>query len=120
MKALSVRQPWASLIRSGSKTLEIRSRQTSYRGPLLIAASRFGEGTDDLPRGVAIAIVRLVGCRPFQPDDAQRAYRPWAPNLWAWQLELIHSLGCHQAVRGQLGIFSASPSLPQGACLISI
>ena len=36
MKALSVKQPWASLIAGGHKPLEIRSRRTHYRGPVLV------------------------------------------------------------------------------------
>lgn len=36
MKALSIRQPYAALVLSGLKTLEIRSWKTRYRGPLLI------------------------------------------------------------------------------------
>ena len=32
--ALSVRQPWAELILTGRKTIELRTWTTSYRGPL--------------------------------------------------------------------------------------
>src|SRR5437762_1138392 len=39
MKAISVLQPWASLIVHGRKRFETRSWQTRHRGPLLIAAS---------------------------------------------------------------------------------
>lgn len=39
MKALSVRQPWASLIASGYKRFEIRTWPTRHRGPLLICAA---------------------------------------------------------------------------------
>lgn len=39
MKAISVRQPWASLIIQNKKTVEIRKSQTNYRGPLLIHAA---------------------------------------------------------------------------------
>jgi len=40
IKALSLYQPWASLI--GDKTIETRPRQFTYRGPLLICASLYG------------------------------------------------------------------------------
>lgn len=40
MKALSVRQPWAWLIVSGGKDVENRKWKTTYRGPVLIHASR--------------------------------------------------------------------------------
>lgn len=40
MKALTIRQPWASLIALGVKTIETRSWSTSYRGPLAIHAGK--------------------------------------------------------------------------------
>ena len=40
MKALSIKQPWAWAIACGHKTIETRTWSTTYRGPLLIAASK--------------------------------------------------------------------------------
>lgn len=40
MKALTIRQPWASLIAHGVKTIETRSWSTKYRGPLAIHAGK--------------------------------------------------------------------------------
>ena len=39
MKALSLLQPWATLVVMGLKEIETRSWSTSYRGPLAIHAS---------------------------------------------------------------------------------
>ena len=39
MKALTVMQPWATLVALGAKRIETRSWSTSYRGPLAIHAS---------------------------------------------------------------------------------
>jgi len=39
LRLLSVKQPWASLLVHGTKQLEVRSWQTSYRGPVAIRAS---------------------------------------------------------------------------------
>lgn len=39
MKALTVRQPWASLIAAGVKSIETRSWSTAHRGPLAIHAA---------------------------------------------------------------------------------
>lgn len=39
MKAISIRQPWASLIIAGIKDLENRTWATSHRGPILIHAA---------------------------------------------------------------------------------
>jgi hypothetical protein len=40
MKALSLLQPWASLVVMGAKKIESRSWSTPYRGEILIHASR--------------------------------------------------------------------------------
>ena len=40
MKALSIRQPWASLIINGYKEYEFRSWKTNFRGEFLIHASK--------------------------------------------------------------------------------
>jgi hypothetical protein len=40
VKAISLWEPWASLMRAGAKTIETRSWYTNYRGPLLICASK--------------------------------------------------------------------------------
>ena len=40
MKALSLTQPWASLVVIGAKCYETRSWATNYRGPLAIHASK--------------------------------------------------------------------------------
>ena len=40
MKAISIHQPWASLLVTGRKRFETRAWHTNYRGPLAIHASR--------------------------------------------------------------------------------
>lgn len=55
MKAISLTQPWASLIALGYKRIETRSWSTTYRGPLAIhATSGFplvtDNGKDRVPR----------------------------------------------------------------------
>ena len=45
MKALSLLQPWASLVVMGIKTIETRSWATQYRGELLIHAGKSKAGS---------------------------------------------------------------------------
>lgn len=67
MKALTISQPYASLIASGEKWVENRHWSTNYRGLLLIHA---GKGTqyldkDELaeyPNGCVVAIAWLANC----------------------------------------------------------
>lgn len=40
MKALTILQPWASLIASGAKRIETRCWKTNYRGPIAIHAGK--------------------------------------------------------------------------------
>jgi hypothetical protein len=66
-RALSVRQPYASQIANGEKTIEFRSWATKHRGPLLICSGvSWAEGIDPAervgPRGVTICVVDLVRC----------------------------------------------------------
>ena len=97
-KALSVRAPWAWLIATGRKRIELRTRSTSYRGPLLICASRKVSESSCLvdgdvydaamaaPRGVSLCLVDLVDCRLATADDTRDACSEPEPDEWAWVL----------------------------------
>jgi hypothetical protein len=84
MRGLSLLQPWATLMAIGAKKIETRSWGTSYRGTVLIHASK-GFGRDerelcleppfcsalrdagvlqlaDLPLGAVVAVLDLVDC----------------------------------------------------------
>lgn len=71
-RALSIRQPHAEQIMRGFKKEEYRSIPTSIRGRIYIYASntladidsslRLGIKNEDLPRGVLIGSVEIVGC----------------------------------------------------------
>ena len=76
MKTLAVRQPWATYIAEHTKTIEVRTWRTAYRGPLLIVASgKPMQLADDsgqlttLPTQVQVCTVDLLDCRPLTPDD---------------------------------------------------
>lgn len=62
MKALSIRQPWASLITDGPKRIENRTWKTSRRGWVLVhAAVSMGDGRDiERARGMVIADNNLL------------------------------------------------------------
>jgi hypothetical protein len=95
MKALSLCQPFASLVATGKKTIETRVWPTRYRGRLLICAGLRpwptpsgydGPPIDSLPRGVALCTVRVVNCRPMTKDDEAAACCELYPRAWAWEL----------------------------------
>jgi len=81
LKAITIKQPWASLITLGEKQFETRSWQTKHRGLLAIHAGKSVDKEScenpwikgvlrehgitsykDLPTGVVLATVELVDC----------------------------------------------------------
>lgn len=100
MKALSVKQPWANLIASGEKTIETRKWSTDYRGDLLIVSSRSPRIE---PAGYALAVARLVECRPMTRQDEREACCPLYPDAYAWVLTDIRAIKPFP-VKGHLGV----------------
>ncbi len=76
MKAISIWEPWASLIACGAKHWETRSWPTSYRGPLLICASKKG-----LP---AYELQRLLSTWEFQGGLAPLVGKPLDLSTKTW------------------------------------
>ncbi len=89
LRALSVKQPWASLIAEGLKTVELRTRSTPYRGQVLICASlspRRGTPYPIGPLGVSVCLVDLVDVAPATKRDADGACCNVSPGEFAWFL----------------------------------
>lgn len=114
MKALSIRQPWASLIASGRKTIELRSWRTNYRGRLLILAGaspwRGDHGFDLGPLGVVVATVELADCRPALVSDTERACLTPPAEHFAWVLRDAKSVKQVPA-KGRLGLYAPDSTL---------
>ena len=123
MKALSVKQPWASLIAGGHKTIEWRSWRTHYRGPLLICSGKTpddiyfefdpDEARQNWPLGVAVATVELVEVRPFDAKkDAEAAMldEDDLPSVqgFSWVLENPVPVPGTPPVRGKQGLFEVT------------
>jgi hypothetical protein len=138
VKALSLTQPWATLVAIGAKRVETRSWETGYRGPLAIhAAKGFPDwamdtcqekpfrsvllaagiaGVCDLPRGAVIATCRLVGCVPtdiFFPAERERAFGDFDSGRFAWLLDDIVPLPAPIPAKGALGLWAWE--LPEAA-----
>ena len=113
MKAMSIYQPWATLVVIGAKKFETRSWSTKYRGPLLIHATKdfprdrqrignepiFYHATNKMskfwhvggyaPGGNIIGRVELVGCYKTEfirdrIDETERTFGDYGDNRWAW------------------------------------
>jgi len=94
---LSVRQPWASLIADGLKTIEVRKWVPGHRGPLAIHASQSFDNNSfhvlrhlhpdlvlkDEPLGEIIAVVNLDCIYSFNHESFLDTYdRHYNPIDW--------------------------------------
>jgi len=112
MKAISLHQPWASMIASGKKTIETRRWPTRYRGDLLIVSSK-QPIVPGLPSGKALCIVELYGCERFRIYHEPQACCQWFPTGYAWLLRNIRPIEPF-AVRGSQGFYEVDlPANPQ-------
>lgn len=112
-RGLTVRQPWATAIALGRKTIEVRTWRTAWRGPVLIQAGRdrsalrraaAADGASALalskrgaaahrraakahpevyPFGAAVAVARIADCRRLGPGDGPALDLPGWAGLWA-------------------------------------
>lgn len=110
MKALSVKQPWASMIRNGPKTIETRTWKTDYRGPLLIVSSK---KPNFEPAGYALVVVNLVDCRPMiKGPDEKAACCDYYFGAWSWILEDAKPIPPFP-VRDKLGLYEVDFELTE-------
>lgn len=58
MKVISIREPFATLIANGTKTIETRSWKTNYRGELFIHASGKKLAKDILTNGYVLDLIK--------------------------------------------------------------
>lgn len=68
VKAISLWEPHASLMRTGAKTIETRGWYTHYRGELLICAAQAGISRSEL--------IYCLCCNPFQGGLAPLVGKP--------------------------------------------
>lgn len=81
-RALSVKQPYAQLLIEGSKYIEVRSRNTTYRGDLLLCSSRKPE-FPGMMSGVTLGFVELYDTKPvaeFTREDWEHTRVP--RDMW--------------------------------------
>jgi len=116
--ALSVRQPWASLIVLGLKTIEIRSWSTDYRGCLFIHASKTLDDRamkrfqiENPSVGALIGTVELIRVERFTEStweelaDEHLEIGPLSPSLYAWHMANPKPFAKPVPYRGDRGLF---------------
>lgn len=115
MKVISIKQPWAALVVSGAKTLELRSWNSKYRGELAIHTGltvdqhgpwgRFPAAFDPI-RGAVVGGVRMVDSRLMRPEDAEAACHEFVNGIWVHVYENPFSFSEPIPMKGKLGIFN--------------
>lgn len=121
VKVLSIREPYASLIKLKIKTIETRSFKTNYRGELYIHASLSKSNVGDelskllMPMyGKIICKCKLVDCVlmtkeyvKYVKDNMPMEYKCglYEEGRYAWILENIEEIDAIKA-KGKLGIWS--------------
>jgi len=101
MKALSIKEPYASMIYSGMKTIETRTWRTNYRGKLLLCASK--KPHTNLS-GNAFAIAEIIDCKPMTVEDEEKACCEIYPGAYSWVLDNVQKIKPFP-VKGQLSFF---------------
>jgi hypothetical protein len=133
VKAISLTQPWATLVAIGEKKIETRSWQTRHRGPIAIHAAKnfpadcrdltrthpFSTAlikhgvrrVSDLPLGQVVAIAELRTCVQLPaaaaPKDPswERAFGDYSRGRWIWILENVVRLSVPMGAKGAQGVW---------------
>lgn len=130
-RALTIKQPWASLIACGAKSVENRSwpipRTWSPTGPLLIHAGA-GVARDamtlpyvendlakrgihgDLPASAVLAVIGSVSCHQAAWGCCSEVYAQ-AGDGWHWELRDLHTLPKPITATGRLGLWKPDADL---------
>lgn len=79
MKTLSLKQPFAELVVSGKKTIELRNWRTKFRGKFLIHASKTPDPKamkkfdfEKLPVGVIVGETELTDVKKYKNDSEHK------------------------------------------------
>ena len=101
MKAISIKEPWASMILEGKKTIETRTWKTKHRGKLLLCASKNPKSKIS---GKAFAIVDLDVIIEMKKEHEKLACCEVYLRAYSWFLRNLIKIQPFD-VKGQLGIF---------------
>jgi hypothetical protein len=137
MKAISLWQPWASLMAMGLKKIETRSWPTKYRGPLLIHAAKRKPTIDEIEHidfwlhyyhketdflgglefGKILCQVDLIGCvrsEIYPVEGLELELGNYGHNRYLWITANLKTLKESIAYRGRQGLFEIPDELLKG------
>jgi hypothetical protein len=127
LPALSVRQPWASYLASGLKTIELRSWPTRYRGWLWIHAGKKLDLDamellrlcgDDFSRGGLLGLAKLEECLALDSEEIWLRVRGehlspgwYSGPCFGWRFSDALALAEIIECPGELGLFHLSQAV---------
>jgi len=91
MKVLSLKQPFAELVVSGKKTIELRKWNTKFRGKFLVHASLIPDkkamekfGFESLPLGQIVGEAELIDVKKYKNEEEHKKdkYKHLANDSW--------------------------------------
>ncbi len=119
MKVLSIKEPWASMILSGKKTIETRTWKTDYRGRVLLHASKEPKSKIS---GKIFAVAKIVNCDRMWKAHEMKAKCKHYPGAYSWFLEDVIKIDPIE-INGKLGLWEVDCELilkgDETICLIS-
>lgn len=131
MKALTISQPYATLIASGQKWVENRTWYTPFRGPLAIHAGKGSQYLDRdalsrYPTGCIVAVADMIACARLE-TIATSAKEIMSAGLtieqveshehtegpYCWVLRNVRALSEPVPCRGAQGLWDWNENIPE-------
>lgn len=140
-RAISLTQPWASLMAIGAKQVETRCWRTNFRGWVAIHAAKGFAGDckalcyrspfagvlagagynkpEDLPRGVILAVTEIIDCKPTGnhsagiTDTQELAFGDYSPARFGIFTHGVRQLKQPITIRGALSIWRLSSPITE-------
>jgi len=136
-RAISLTQPWASLMAIGAKKVETRAWRTHFRGWVAIhAAQKFPPECEQLcwersfalclaptypnsprlPLGQILAVTEIVDCQPtelYVPDELERDFGDYSPGRYAIITRGARRLKMPRAARGMLSLWRLQDAITE-------
>ena len=125
MKVLSIKEPFATLIKDGVKIYETRSWRTNYRGEIYIHASLSLSKSErvesankylksEIKPGFILCKCELVDCIPMtdefikyiNKETSEYDYGLYSEGRYAWKLKVLEVLDEPIPAKGKWGIWN--------------
>ena len=125
MKVLSIKEPFATLIKDGVKIYETRSWKTNYRGEIYIHASLSLSKSErvesankylksEIKPGFILCKCELVDCIPMtdefikyiNKETSEYDYGLYSEGRYAWKLKVLEVFDEPIPAKGKLGIWN--------------